>query len=160
MLYLIRSFTRQGTYLKVGYTDNLKQRMNQYLVENPGRELVGTRQGNMIDETMMHLYLTAKNLKAEFLEEWFIDCPETLSGFHDSKQKQGRMIWRKREQLFTAFDFSRRSSKVQIYESLRFQHRSDNLNTLSIDKEWKSWNLKKDIENRRKLMEEGFLEFI
>jgi hypothetical protein len=131
--------------------------MSSYLVENPGRELISTRRGEQIDETRLHLYLTALNLKAEFLDEWFLDCPKVLLGFHERVEKQGEVIWRNRESLFTAFDFSRRSFTVQIYESLRFIHREENLNTLLVDKEWRTWNLKKEVEARAKMMEEGYL---
>lgn len=160
MLYLIRSFSRSGTYLKVGYTGNLDQRMKQYLVENPGRELISTREGDLTEETRMHLYLTACGLKAGFLDEWFIDCPETLTRFHQSRRKIDKVVWKEREKLFTAFDFSRRSLKVQIYEELRFQHRTEQLNSLIIDKEWKKWNMKEDMKTRSRMLKEGYLEFL
>ena len=159
MLYLIRSFTRTGTYLKVGYTGNIERRMNDYLTENPGRELVGIRAGDQTEETRVHLYLTACGFKADFLEEWFIDCPGVLSGFHDGREKMNRIIWRKRELVFTSFDFSRRSIKVRIYEELRFLHRAENLNALMIDKEWRKWNLKKDLKGWRNMLKDGIMEF-
>ena len=160
MLYLIRSFTRTGTYLKVGYTANIDRRMRDYLTENPGRELIGTRAGDLTEETRMHLYLTACGFKADFLDEWFQDCPEVLSGFHDRREKMDREIWRKREDLFTSFDFSRRSLKVQIYEDLRFLHRAENLNALMIDKEWRKWNLKKSIGGLQSMLNEEEVIFL
>ena len=160
MLYLIRSFTRSGTYLKVGFTDNIERRMRDYLTENPGRELIGTRAGDLTEETRLHLYLTACGWKAGFLDEWFIDCPGVLSGFHDRREKMDRLIWRKRELVFTSFDFSRRSLKVQIYEDLRFQHRAENLNALMIDKEWRKWNMKKDLESWRSMLNEEGVMFL
>jgi hypothetical protein len=108
----------------------------------------------------MHLYLTACGFKAGFLDEWFIDCPEVLSGFHDRREKMDRLIWRKREDLFTSFDFSRRSLKVQIYEDLRFLHRAENLNALTIDKEWRKWNMKKDLESWRSMLNEEGVMFL
>lgn len=159
MLYLIRSFTRSGTYLKVGFTDNIERRMRDYLTENPGRELISTRAGDLTEETRMHLYLTACGWKADFLEEWFIDCPEVLSGFHDDLGRINRKIWRERDRLFTSFDFSRRSLKVQIYESLRFQHRAENLNALLIDREWRKWNLKKDLKGWQNMLNDGIMVF-
>jgi hypothetical protein len=134
--------------------------MGEYLVENPGRELISIRAGDLTEETRMHLYLTACGFKADFLEEWFQDCPEVLLGFHQARGKMDKMIWRKRELVFTSFDFSRRSLKVQIYEELRFQHRAENLNALMIDKEWKQWNLKRDIENRSRMLRDGLMEFL
>ena len=159
MLYLIRSFTRTGTFLKVGYTGNIERRMGEYLIENPGRELIGTRAGDLTEETRMHLYLTACGLKAEFLDEWFLDCPETLLGFHESREKENREIWRKRDIVFTSFDFSRRSLKVQIYEDLRFLHRAENLNALTIDKEWRKWNMKKDLKGWQNMLKDGIMVF-
>ena len=159
MLYLIRSFTRTGTYLKVGYTGDIERRMGEYLVENPGRELISIRAGDLTEETRMHLYLTACGFKADFLEEWFQDCPEVLLGFHQARGKMDKMIWRKRDLVFTSFDFSRRSIKVQIYEELRFIHRTQNLNILSIDVEWRKWNLRKEIKARSNILKEGYLEF-
>jgi hypothetical protein len=160
MLYLIRSFTRSGTYLKVGYTGDIERRMRDYLTENPGRELIGTRAGDLTEETRMHLYLTACGFKADFLEEWFQDCPGVLSGFHDRREKMDRLIWRKRETLFTSFDFSRRSLKVQIYEDLRFLHRAENLNALMIDKEWRKWNMKKDLKGWQNILNEEGVMFL
>jgi hypothetical protein len=107
----------------------------------------------------MHLYLTACGWKAGFLEEWFIDCPGVLLGFHDRREKMDRMIWRKREDLFTSFDFSRRSLKVQIYEDLRFNHRAENLNALMIDKEWRKWNMKKDLKGWQNMLKDGIMVF-
>ena len=156
MLYLIRTFTRTGTYLKVGYTGNLEERMRTYLTENPGRELISTRQGDLIEETRLHLYLTACSLKADFLDEWFLDIPETLQGFHQSQSKMNRCIWNQRELTFDpALDFSRRTPKVLIYEELRFKYRSSK--NIEIDKNWKEWNLKKEIKARQKLLEEGWI---
>lgn len=160
MLYLIRSFTRTGTFLKVGYTANIERRMGEYLVENPGRELISIRAGDLTEETRMHLYLTACGFKADFLEEWFKDCPEVLLGFHQARGKMDKMIWRKRELVFTSFDFSRRSLKVQIYEELRFQHRAENLNALMIDREWRKWNLKKDLKTWQNIWNDGEVMFL
>ena len=158
MLYLLRTFTRHGTFLKVGYTSDLEARMRNYLTDNPGRELVGTREGDLTEETRMHLYLTACSLKADFLDEWFLDIPETLQGFHQSQSKMNRRIWKSRELAFgtTALDFSRRSPKVLIYEELRFMYRPTK-DIVLIDKEWKEWNLKESIKARQKLLEEGWI---
>jgi len=161
MLYLIRSFGPAGkSWLKVGFTDSIAQRISTYRVSNPGFQLLSIRPGDLTEETRTHLYLTACNLKADFLDEWFLDCPETLQRFHDSTERMDRWIWRKREGLFTAFDFSRRTPKVRIYEDLRFIHRNDSNNTIyNVDKEWKKWNLKRELEGRKKLLDSGYLLF-
>ena len=159
MLYLLRSFTRGGSYLKVGYTGNLEKRMASYLTENPGRELVGIRGGDMKDETRMHLFLEALGCKAGFLDEWFLDNPLVLEKFHESTKRIDKLIWKNRDLLFTGLDFSRQGYKVQIYEDLRFLFK-DTPATGKIDQEWRAWNMSREIQARKKLIEEGWLEFV
>lgn len=157
MLYLLRSFTRNGSYLKIGYTGDLPSRMASYLTENPGRELIGTRGGDKLEETRMHLYLTALGYKASFLEEWFLDVPPVLEKFHDNIFKINREIWRNRDIILTGLDFSRRSYKVQIYEELRYLNKDLPMKK-KIDLEWKAWNSLRDIQARKRLIEEGWLD--
>lgn len=123
MLYLIRTFGRgrNKTALKIGFTDNIKNRNQTYRAHNPFFEQIGTREGDRILEAKLHLYLTARGYKADFLDEWFLDCPEVLSLFHTKISKINRTIWRNRDALFERADFKRNGSEVKrkIYEELR-----------------------------------------
>ena len=51
MLYLIKSRDR----FKIGYTSNLKKRLNTYLTHNPDIELLAYKQGNKNDEKELHI---------------------------------------------------------------------------------------------------------
>lgn len=122
MLYLIRTFGRgkDKTALKIGFTDNIGTRFNSYRVHNPFFEPVSIREGDRILEAKLHLYLTARGFKANFLDEWFLDCSEVLSLFHTKISKINRTIWRNRNTLFSRADFKGGNDlKEKIYEELR-----------------------------------------
>ena len=147
MLYLIRTFGRgkDKTALKIGFTDNLKNRSQSYRVHNPFFEQIGTRQGDRILEAKLHLYLTARGFKAGFLDEWFVDCPEVLSLFHSKLSKINRTIWKSRDTLFTRADFKGTGNdlKQKIYEELRMINPGPYKKQVDLD--WK-------IESSQKLL--------
>lgn len=58
MLYLIRSFGRGGkSILKIGYTEDIDRRMNQYFYTNPCFENISNREGDEMLEGMIQIYL-------------------------------------------------------------------------------------------------------
>jgi hypothetical protein len=159
MLYLIRTFGRnKKTLLKIGWTENPIQRFNTYRVENPFFEIIAIREGDEYTETVAHLYLTSLGLKANILDEWFIDCPETLKAFHFLRPKAERAIWNSRENLWNAGEFKAKklTMRVRIYEDLRFLHRNENLNK-EIDKAWKLESGKKNLKNIKEKLDLDFL---
>lgn len=105
MLYLIRSWGRGGkSYLKVGYTSDLKSRMFSYYHSNPGFELLAVRQGGLTEEKKIQLYLEILGLKAEFLNEWFLDTPEVQNFFHQGIRKVNKTLWRGRDMIWGSRD--------------------------------------------------------
>ena len=147
MLYLIRTFGRskKQTSLKVGFSDNLKERFSSYKNHNPFFEVISSREGSRYEETKLHLYLTALGYKENFLEEWFLDCSEVLSKFHENFNKIDRTIWLNRDTLFSKSDFKDKklNLKRQIYEELRMIHKIEH--PKQIDKDWK-------IESNQKIL--------
>lgn len=73
MLYLI-SETNQRI-IKIGYTDDLTERINTYYTYNPNAYLIGAIEGNKRDEMNWHLVLKALGfkeiIKNERPLEWF-----------------------------------------------------------------------------------------
>ena len=70
MLYLIRSFGRNNkSALKVGFTDEIKNRVSTYKYHNPFSELISTREGSLLDETRIHTYLRSLGYKLDLLDE-------------------------------------------------------------------------------------------
>jgi len=64
MLYFIESFG----YYKIGFTNNLKERMKAYSSMTPKFTLIGIRNGNKEEEHMFHVYLHEFRLGNK---EWF-----------------------------------------------------------------------------------------
>lgn len=151
MLYLIRTFGRgkDKTALKIGFTDNIKTRFQSYLIHNPFFEPVSIREGDIILETKLHLYLTARGFKANFLDEWFVDCPEVLSLFHTKISKINRTIWKHRNALFKRADFkgSGNDLKKKIYEELRMINPGPYKQQIDLD--WKIESNQKVLKKMR-----------
>ena len=136
MLYIIRTFGRNKnkTALKVGFSDNLKERFQTYRTENPFFEIISTRCGTRIDEEKLHLYLTAKGYKQNFLNEWFLDDPKVISLFHTKISTINKTIWINRDNLFSKSDFKNKL-KMSIYEELRLTHTIKHPKEIDLD--WK-----------------------
>lgn len=151
MLYLIRTFGRgkDKTALKIGFTDNIKTRFQSYLIHNPFFEPVSIREGDRILETKLHLYLTARGFKANFLDEWFLDCPEVLSLFHTKISKINKTIWKSRNALFGRADFKGTGNdlKKKIYEELRMTNPGPYKQQIDLD--WKIESSQKILKRLR-----------
>ncbi len=151
MLYLIRSFGRKRTSLKVGFTDKPVSRFLTYRHDNPFHERISTREGSAYDEKLMHLYLESWGFRDNFLDEWFLDVPEVYTLFHAKREKMLKRVWNCRERLFKKDDFKRENLKCRIYEDLRLQHRFSSSFSKEIDKVWKIESNKKLIKSYEKL---------
>lgn len=126
MIYLIRSYRLSGkSILKIGFTDNIQKRINQYFYMNPGCELISTREGDGVLESLLHLYLRhlgfqyKKNGK---LNEWFLDIPEVHQIFHISRESLERIIWKNREKMFNASKFSLSNTLLSNLEYNLFEN--------------------------------------
>ena len=104
MIYLIKSYGIRGkSFLKIGFTNNIKNRVNQYFYMNPGVEIISTREGDELLESLLHFYLKflgfqyKKNGK---LNEWFLDVPMVYQIFHISRESLEKKIWKNREKVF------------------------------------------------------------
>ena len=118
MLYLIRSFGRGGkSILKVGYTEDINKRMNQYFYYSPGFELIATREGDELLEDMIQVYLKFLGYQYQRnnrLNEWFIDVPEIYQIFHTHRRKLEEIIWKKRDDILNL----NRAGDLAIYKYL------------------------------------------
>lgn len=61
MLYLLKS----ENYLKIGYTNNLKERLKSYYTANPDIQLLHTIEGDKIDEAYLHNLFNDYHYKLE-----------------------------------------------------------------------------------------------
>ncbi len=100
MLYLLRSFTRCGTILKVGFASSFSRRFQEYRNTNPGIEPVATREGTLEDESLLHLYLRSIGCFKEIKREWYVDSPVVLEKFHSSIDTIKSYLWIHRCEVF------------------------------------------------------------
>lgn len=150
MLYLIRTFGRTKTGLKVGYAKNEKERMKTYYHHNPFFETVTFREGELYDEMLLHLYLKSRNLKLEILNEWFLDCDEVVQRFHDRLEKIKKEVWKNRDSLFQISDFKSGGNilRRKIYEDLRLVYYESGKEK-EIDNLWRQEANKKVLKKMR-----------
>ena len=73
MLYLLKS----NNSLKIGTTNNLKNRLLTYKTHNPDVELIDVCEGDFEEELEIHFLL--KNYRYKKRKEWFIECKEVYS---------------------------------------------------------------------------------
>ena len=129
MLYLIRSFGRGGkSILKVGYTDDINKRMNQYFYYSPGFELIAIREGDEMLEDMIQIYLKFLGYQYQRngrLNEWFEDDPKIYQIFHIHKEKLERYIWVNRENILNLNTSSELSVYKYLKEKYPFEIKSD-----------------------------------
>ena len=69
MLYLIQS----DKYVKIGYAQDLQQRMKTYQTHNPNLKLLGVREGDIYLEKYYHYIFRNRHIKGE----WF-DIPDYI----------------------------------------------------------------------------------
>lgn len=132
MLYLLRSFGEGGiSILKVGYAGDYKFRLAQYQSHNPYIKEISQREGELVDETLLHYYLHSLGL-GECKDEWYKDCPEVIDVFNKPMEEIKKEVWKNRDDIFK-FSLSRPGSYFTIYREL--------LDTFGIEEE-------KDIDKK------------
>lgn len=83
MLYLIKQYGKNTTYLKIGYTQNLQERLKAYNTHNAEFELVNSMEGNQELEAFAHKLLLEYNIKGE----WFKEDPMVYYVWELTKQE-------------------------------------------------------------------------
>ena len=93
MLYLFGTgaWKNNRKALKIGYTDDIETRKNQYRLHNPLGEILKTREGDELDELRLHLRLF--DHKVEFLDEWFYDEDEVFKVFDQPYEEINKWLW-------------------------------------------------------------------
>lgn len=133
MLYLLRSFGENGaSILKVGYAKDYKFRLFQYRAHNPYIKEVSKREGELVDETLLHYYLHHLGF-CELWNEWYKDCPEVIDVFNKSMDEIKKEVWKNRDSIFKSAAMAKAGNCLVIYKDL--------LDIFGIDEE-------KDIDRR------------
>lgn len=106
MLYLLRSFTEDGSILKVGYASDYDYRLQQYEAHNPGIKEVSKKEGNIVDETVLHYYLHYLGYNV-LKDEWYKDCQEVIDIFNSNLGAAEEAVWDNRDSIFGIDSFLR-----------------------------------------------------
>ena len=83
MLYLIKEYGKENTYLKIGYTQNLEERLKAYNTHSAEFELVNSMEGSQELEAFAHKLLADYNIKGE----WFKEDPMVYYVWELTKQE-------------------------------------------------------------------------
>lgn len=126
MIYLLKSYIKSGCIYKIGYAKDFSQRFQQYYFHNPGIESISTREGDLLFESKLHLYLSHRYSKYRSLDEWYHedDNKQILLDFHDNLFKINKYLWKHRSEIFREQDFrknqvtNRYPLNKEIYEEL------------------------------------------
>jgi hypothetical protein len=111
MLYLIES----NGFLKIGYTNNLDNRMAQYGVDNPQYYLLDTAIGDRADEAYLHKLLSDYSYKGE----WMIYSEEIVFKWFQYKEDKGEKIRMDEYFLCSDSDGDRIQNLVDIWLNRR-----------------------------------------
>lgn len=99
MLYLLRSYTKDGSILKVGFAESYKNRLLQYQACNPGIEEVSRKEGKFVDETILHLYLHSLGYGI-CRNEWYVDSQNVIDIFNMPAEDINKLAWNNRDKVF------------------------------------------------------------
>ena len=106
MLYLLRSYTEDGSVLKVGFASDYIYRLSQYQNHNPGIKEVSKKEGSIVDETVLHYYLHYLGYNV-LKDEWYKDCQEVIDIFNSDLGVAEEAVWDNRDSIFVIDSFLR-----------------------------------------------------
>lgn len=128
MIYLIRSYGEGGkSILKVGFSDNLQYRLDQYFYHNPLFKVLETREGDEVHESLLHEYLNTLGYSFTVdgkLNEWFEDNQEVIDIFKLSLEDLSDKVWEIRDKVFGSRKFDISSRKNYTYRLFEFLYNS------------------------------------
>lgn len=129
MLYLIKvgRVSNGLELLKIGYTNNIEQRLNQYKSHNPLCEIIATREGDGVLEDLFHFRYHDHLFHGK---EWFRYAEEIVDGFktldsdqlveyiwnHKSSFKTGELIFK--NPVYIEYSKDKVSSVIQTFKSI------------------------------------------
>lgn len=127
MLYLIRAYgPGKQSILKIGFSDDIENRLSQYFYSNPYTLVISTREGDLVLESLIHRYLYSLGLQFKIedgdkkrLDEW--DKPEVLQIFHLSRETIEKLVWRDRDRIFN-IKSSNNSRGYSLFKYLYNKH--------------------------------------
>lgn len=129
MLYLIKTYGKDKELLKIGFTDNIEYRMNQYKSCNPLFEIIDTRDGDEVIEKLFHLRFRTNYQYTDYGKEWFWYNSEIIDGFRDFTESDLlKYIWENRRLLIKEKYFSLKTPiNEEVINRVYFNHPREDL---------------------------------
>lgn len=128
MIYLIRTYGKGKSILKIGFASDLERRISQYFYMNPLFEFVSSREGDELLEDLLHYYLYYKGFQYKIdgkLNEWFIDDPEVIRIFDTPTEDLEKELWENRDKVFDLKGKLKNSLDYQLFEYLYQKNKED-----------------------------------
>lgn len=136
MLYLIEGYGKTGKLLKIGYSQDIEVRMDQFRTNTPNFKLLATREGDEDFENKLHRYF--KSLSYDDSCGWFYYDEKIIEGFKTLQEENLISLEGLRSRILSEFRIGNWYSNIyikrkfcQIYRELGYE---DSFEASDIDK--------------------------
>lgn len=126
MLYLIEGYGKAGKLLKIGYSQSVEARMDQFDTNTPDFKLLATREGDEKFEDKLHEYF--KSLSYNSSCEWFYYDEKIIEGFKTLQEENLISLGELRSRMLSEFKVGNWYSDIyikrkvsQIYRELGYK---------------------------------------
>lgn len=126
MLYLIEGYGKVGKLLKIGYSQSVEARMNQFNITTPDFKLLATREGDEKFEDKLHEYFKSLSYNGSY--EWFYYDEKIIEGFKTLQEENLISFGELRSRILSEFRVGNWYSDIyikrkfyQIYRELGYK---------------------------------------
>ena len=126
MLYLIEGYGKVGKLLKIGYSQSVKAKMNQFNITTPDFKLLATREGDEKFEDKLHEYFKSLSYNGSY--EWFYYDEKIIEGFKTLQEENLISFGELRSRILSEFKVGNWYSDIyikrkfyQIYRELGYK---------------------------------------
>ena len=147
MLYLIEGYGKTGKLLKIGYSQSVKARVDQFNTDTPDFKLLATREGDEVFKNKLHEYF--RSLSYNGSDEWFYYDEKIIEGFNTLQEENLISLGELRSRILSEFKVGNWYSNIyikrkfcQIYRELDYK---DSFEASDIDKYFET-KLQREID--------------
>lgn len=126
MLYLIEGYGKVGKLLKIGYSQGVEARMDQFNITTPDFKLLATREGDEKFEDKLHEYFKSLSYNGSY--EWFYYDEKIIEGFKTLQEEDLVSLGELRSRILSEFRVGNWYSDIyikrkvsQIYRELGYK---------------------------------------
>lgn len=112
MLYLIEGYGKVGKLLKIGYSQSVEAKMNQFNTNTPDFKLLATREGDEKFEDKLHEYFKSLSYNGSY--EWFYYDEKIIEGFKTLQEEDLVSFGELRSRILSEFRVGNWYSDIYI----------------------------------------------